>query len=84
MCELRYKIKCFSHDLLLDLTFSIGRQNVKVKQIIKNYSRENTKMILLLDFSSWKGAKNTATGIEWTDECLKLIEQKKKKRRPLI
>ena len=36
-------------------------------------------MILLLDFNSWKEAKNIAAGVEWIDKCLNLIERKKKK-----
>ena len=52
----------------------------KVEQWIKNYSREEK---FKDDTFYWhlivkKGYKNVDAGIEWADECLQLIEQKKR------
>jgi len=54
----------------------------KVEQWIKDYSREEKHKD---DTFYWnliikKGYMNVATGIEWADECLQLIEQKKRKK----
>ena len=54
----------------------------KVEQWIKDYSREEKHKD---DAFYWnliikKGYKDIATGIEWADECLQLIEQKKRKK----
>jgi len=54
----------------------------KVEQWIKDYSREEKYKD---DTFYWnliikKGYMNVATGIEWADECLQLIEQKKRKK----
>ena len=54
----------------------------KVEQWIKDYSQEEKYKD---DAFYWnliikKGYMNVATGIEWADECLQLIEQKKRKK----
>ena len=54
----------------------------KVEQWIKDYSREEKYKD---DTFYWnliikKGYKDVATGLEWTDECLQLIEKKKRKK----
>ncbi len=82
MGKLLYKIEGLSYYLLLDLTFSIGRQNIKVKQIIKDYGREKK---FREDAFYWslivkKEYKSIADGMEWADECLQLITQKKRKK----
>jgi PadR family transcriptional regulator AphA len=55
----------------------------KVEQWIKDYSREGK---FKDDTFYWnlivkKGHKNVAAGMEWADECLQLIEQKKRKNK---
>jgi len=54
----------------------------KVEQWIKDYSREEKYKD---DTFYWnliikKGYMNVAAGIKWADECLQLIEQKKRKK----
>jgi len=55
----------------------------KVEQWIKDYSREEKYKddIFYWNLIIKKGYMNVATGIEWADECLQLIEQKKRKKR---
>ena len=53
-----------------------------MEQWIKDYSREEKYKD---DTFYWnliikKGYKDVATGLEWTDECLQLIEKKKRKK----
>jgi len=55
----------------------------KVEQWIKDYSREEKYKD---DTFYWnliikKGYKDVATGLEWTDECLQLLEREKRKKR---
>ena len=57
----------------------------KVEQWIKDYSREEK---FKDDTFYWnlivkKGYKNVAAGMEWADECLQLIEQKKRKNKQI-
>jgi len=84
----------FSSKIKLDeLTFEIKRYKKEieeqsrylneVEQWIKNYSQENK---FKDDTFYWhlivkKEHKSIAAGIEWADECLHLIEQKKRKKR---
>jgi DNA-binding PadR family transcriptional regulator len=83
----------FSSQIRLDeLAFEIRRYKKEkeeqlrylneVEQWIKEYSREKK---FKEDAFYWnlivkKGYKNVAAGIEWADECLQLIEQKKRKK----
>ena len=75
--ELAFEIKRYKKEIEEQL----GYLN-KVEQWIKDYSREKK---FKEDAFYWnliikKGYMNVATGIEWVDECLQLIEQKKRKK----
>ena len=54
----------------------------KVEQWIKDYSREEKYKddIFYWNLIIKKGYMNVATGIKWADECLQLIEHKKRKK----
>ena len=83
----------FSSQIKLDeLVFQIKRYKKekeeqlkylnKVEQWIKDYSREKE---FKEDAFYWhlivkKGYKNVAAGIEWADECLELIEEKRREK----
>jgi len=83
----------FSSKIKLDeLTFEIKRYKKeieeqlkylnKVEQWIKDYSREKKFKddAFYWDLIVQKEEKSIAAGIEWADECLRLIEQKKRKK----
>ena len=55
----------------------------KVEQWIKDYSRENKfkEDVFYWSLIVKKEYKNIAAGTEWADECLQLIEQKKRKEK---
>jgi len=54
----------------------------KVEQWIKDYSREEKYKdnTFYWNLTIKKGYMNVATGIKWADECLQLIEKKKRKK----
>jgi len=58
----------------------------KVEQWIKDYSREEKYKddIFYWNLIIKKGYMNVATGIEWADECLQLIEQEKRKEKNIL
>jgi hypothetical protein len=83
----------FSSQIKLDeLAFQIKRYKKekeeklryldKVEQWIKDYTREKKCKddIFYWNLIAKKGYKNIAAGMEWADECLQLIEQKKRKK----
>ena len=83
----------FSSQIKLDeLAFQIKRYKKekeeqlrylnKVEQWIKDYSREEKYKddIFYWNLIVKKEYKSIAAGIEWADECLQLIEQKKRKK----
>jgi len=75
--ELAFEIKRYKKEIEEQ-----SRYLNKVEQWIKDYSREKK---FKEDTFYWnliikKGYMNVATEIEWADECLQLIEKKKRKK----
>ncbi len=75
--ELAFEIKRYKKEMGEQL-----RYLTKVEQWIKDYSREKK---FKEDAFYWnlivkKEYKSIAAGMEWADECLQLIEQKKRKK----
>jgi len=75
--ELAFEIKRYKKEMEEQL-----RYLTKVEQWIKDYSREKK---FREDAFYWnlivkKAYKSIAAGMEWADECLQLIEQKKRKK----
>ena len=54
----------------------------RVEQWIKDYSREKKfkEDVFYWNLIIKREYKSIATGIEWADECLQLIEEKKRKK----
>jgi len=75
--ELAFQIKRYKKEKEEQLSYLN-----KVEQWIKDYSREEKYKddIFYWNLIIKKGYMNVATGIEWADECLQLIEQKKRKK----
>ena len=76
--ELAFQIKRYKKEKEEQLSYLN-----KVEQWIKDYSREEKYKddTFYWDLIIKKGYMNVATGIEWADECLQLIEQKQEKRK---
>jgi len=75
--ELAFEIKRYKKEKEEQL-----RYLYKVEQWIKDYSREEKYKddIFYWNLIVKKEYKSIAAGIEWADECLQLIEQKKRKK----
>jgi len=76
--ELAFEIKRYKKEIEEQL-----RYLNKVEQWIKDYSREEKYKddIFYWSLIVKKEYKSIAAGIEWADECLQLIEQKKRKEK---
>ena len=93
-CRSQFLIRIFfsSRIKLDDLAFEITRYKKeieeqlrylnKVEQWIKDYSREKKlkEHAFYWNLIVKKEHKSIAAGMEWADECLQLIEQKKRKK----
>jgi len=75
--ELAFQIKRYKKEKEEQLSYLN-----KVEQWIKDYSQEEKYKddTFYWDLIIKKGYMNVATGIEWADECLQLIEQEKRKK----
>ncbi|GAH36833.1 unnamed protein product [marine sediment metagenome] len=75
--ELAFEIKRYKKEIEEQLSYLN-----KVEQWIKDYSREKKikEHAFYWSLIVKKEYKSIAAGIEWADECLQLIEQKKRKK----
>jgi len=75
--ELAFEIKRYKKEIEEQL-----RYLDKVEQWIKDYSREKKfkEDVFYWSLIVKREYKSCAAGIEWADECLQLIEQKKRKK----
>jgi len=75
--EFAFEIKRYKKEMEEELSYLD-----KVEQWIKDYSREKKfkEDVFYWSLIVKKEYKSIAAGIEWADECLQLIEQKKRKK----
>jgi len=76
--ELAFEIKRYKKEIEEESSYL-----KKVEQWIKDYSQEKKlkEHTFYWSLIVKKEHKSIAAGIEWADECLQLIEQKKRKKR---